>query len=281
MKKVLSVLLSLALFMVFVVAPSNASANSTGIGESVKRISTHYHPETGEVIGQTEVETFVNVTENKDNTKNIVLTTTVKTTNIDGTTEEYTNVDNIFYVDETEAYLNGVEVDMDEEIRLSDYENRSSIMSTSGGVSWLTSYKQEHIPSFGFIGGYTMKAYPYVQNGSTTLTGILMDPGSGGGTEITKYNWLNNSQYSDKVRIFMLYADQVLTSRENISISVPILLSQLGVAVLTVGTLLGLIGSAVAAGVTATLIWNESVAGRAAVENAYDVLNDEIVSGVR
>lgn len=278
MKKSMSLILCLALFMVFVVAPSNINANSVGLEEPVVRVTTHYDPETGEVIGETKAETSVKVSENKDGTKNIVIVTDVKTTHVDGTIEEYQNIDEILYVDESEAYINGAAVDMDQEIKLSDYENNYGIM---GGVSYLTSYTQENFPGYGWFAGYTMKAYPYVSGGGTTLSGIFMDPGTGGGTQITKYNWLNHSQYSSEVRIFMLYADQVATARNNISINVPILLTQLGVAAITVGTLLGLIGSAVAAGITATVIWNDSVAGRNAVENAYDVLNDEIVSGVR
>ncbi|MEQ6388311.1 hypothetical protein RZN22_03165 [Bacillaceae bacterium S4-13-58] len=127
----------------------------------------------------------------------------------------------------------------------------SSYLS-SGGVSWLTYYRETS------SNYYYLKAYKEPTNWA-------LDGGSG--TPRVRYSY-----GSYKVTDFKNLARVVAGARNDIAIATASLLSSLGVAVLGWWTVIALLGTGTAAAISAYTLYSASKTGKAAMKEAYYLL---------
>ncbi|OIJ11511.1 hypothetical protein BKP35_12275 [Anaerobacillus arseniciselenatis] len=275
MRKYISTLICFTLLFAFVIYPFNTAEASKKESENV--INSEYPVfdfENGDEIGITYITLKVKTDkvkkgEHKGKTIFTITNETI-TTYFDGTESVIREtVDEIIQLNNDEALVNDELVDLNAPIATIEQMNMPSIM---GGVSYLTSYSDNSVNKL-----TTMTSYERVKSFWSEEICIFLDPGCGGGSKLSKNAYTSGWQ-SNNIKWFKSYADQVASARSTINYNVPLLMAALGLTVLTLGSVLGALGSGIAAASFAANIYGAYQDGSSAVSNAYTTLKDDIVN---
>lgn len=138
------------------------------------------------------------------------------------------------------------EQEVDTLIKNTEVENNDmfNIMS-SGGFSWVTYYYKSDRGGY-WIKAKSMKGYFY-----GGLNAFMLDPKAATGTFVHKHTYLSSAQ-GGLLSSFMSRADSIRSARTEVTIEVAALMGALGLAVITVPTIIGTIaGTGAAAGIAA------------------------------
>ena len=138
------------------------------------------------------------------------------------------------------------EQEVDTLIKNTEVENNDmfNIMS-SGGLSWVTYYYKSDRGGY-WIKAKSMKGYFY-----GGLNAFMLDPKAATGTFVHKHTYLSSAQ-GGLLSSFMSRADSIRSARTEVTIEVAALMGALGLAVITVPTIIGTIaGTGAAAGIAA------------------------------
>jgi hypothetical protein len=158
-------------------------------------------------------------------------------------------------------YINGEKLSdelLNQEILLS--ESKDIISSTKNSLSAAAYYEK---------GGYTTLTYyneirpDYYSVYTWSDADFFLDKSAG------KYISKNVTEGNSRLATFKSYANDIYDYRTEISILSATLMIELGLAVITVATVLGAIAAGVAGAVTALTIWAKSDAAHSTLTNAY------------
>lgn len=139
-------------------------------------------------------------------------------------------------------------------------------IAASGGLSWITYYYSSS------RGGYFLKAGKMKGFLSGGLDAFMMDSSAVvSGSVITKHNYLQSDQ-GGLVSSFMSRADSISSARKSLLVDAAALAGALGVAVLTVTTIIGALTAAGAAGALAVRMYNTSDAAHGDIKRAYELV---------
>lgn len=139
-------------------------------------------------------------------------------------------------------------------------------LASSGGLSWVTYYYSSS------RGGYFLKAGKMKGFLSGGLDAFMMDSSAVvSGSVITKHNYLQSDQ-GGLVSSFMSRADSVSSARKSLLVDAAALMGALGIAVLTVATIVGALTAAGAAGALAVRMYNTSDAAHGDIQVAYNLV---------
>ncbi|WP_170005870.1 hypothetical protein [Bacillus fonticola] len=309
MKKIVYLLLILILSLAYV-SPSyaNAAQNSGAIEDKfsypIKSL------ETGEEIGVQTYEITSTIKELHDSVKEITLKITT-TEEFFSTGEEKVKTDEkvLVFEDEKLISINGetIKTDSDQEVLSLSESDQEKIkpyaeklrqgdldyteyveqlkgldldiyqdnqpedqpqfsIQSSGGLEWVTHYYSS------YQGGYYLEAHEMEGYFTGTLHSFMLDsdavvPDSG----ITKHNYLTSDQ-GGLVAQFMSRADSISSARTELSIEATALMGALGVGVLTIGTVIGALTAAGAAGAIAARMYSVSSSAHTDIERAYEIV---------
>lgn len=166
----------------------------------------------------------------------------------------------IINYDEYVEEIRNLDLDMVKDI---DQNDLVSSMAR-GGLSWITHYSKNS------NGKYTLKAGK--MKGYTTggLNSFMLDPKAAvSGSIITRTNTLTSNQ-GGLVSSFINKADSISSARAELAIEAAALMGLLGVAVLTVPTILGAITASGSAALVAARMYSVSSGAHTDIKNAYE-----------
>ncbi|WP_226675711.1 hypothetical protein [Rossellomorea aquimaris] len=142
-------------------------------------------------------------------------------------------------------------------------ENNQFQIAASGGLSWITYYYTSS------RGGYNLKAGKMT---GSSLNYLMLDSSAvQSGSMRYKHNYLQGSQ-GGLVASFMQRADSISGARSELITEAAALTAALGVAVLTLATVIGAIGAAGSAGLIAARMYNVSSGAHTNIKRCYELI---------
>lgn len=250
-KRILTTALATLLSLGVISLPNNNVIAASAATNNHTFSQKIYDIDTGFPVGEIKTSVSSNTKELSDGTKIVTLSKTVTISGNNQNNKTKKSVDTIKITPNGEYFINGKKLSKEELSK--PLINKVSSKAQSGGLSWLTSYNEINKDY------YVLRSYPDAD--------FWLDKGIG-----KQLTWYTKGNY--KVSDFKAYANTVSSCRSSLITLGSTLLAELGVAVLTVETVIGTISAGGAAAITAREIYSQSTTAHEAMANAYSILEN-------
>ncbi|MED1725130.1 hypothetical protein [Brevibacillus parabrevis] len=255
-KKIIAAALT---FSVLTLSASGVYAQSADSENLVDTFSyeREIHDENNNVIGVITTEVSREIKTEEDGTKVITLEKDIVEEYNDGEEEQYNKTHEIKITPSGEYYLNGEKLDEDflnQSVNVGE-KNKYAFKGESGG--YLATY-EEISPNFFKLASYKEANFFLDYSSRKTFTST----------------YVGEDNHARDINRFMTKADGVEDARDDISALTAALSAELGIAVITAGTVLGAIASGTAAAITASELLDASEEGHEDLEDAYYLIKN-------
>ncbi|MFF2531859.1 hypothetical protein ACFVS2_23400 [Brevibacillus sp. NPDC058079] len=214
--------------------------------------------ENNNVIGVVKTDVTREVKVEEDGTKVITLEKDIVEDYNEGEDEERKKVDEFIITASGEYYLNGEK--LSEEFLNQTYTGSENTLKASyNGVSG------------GYLAEYDEISKDYYKLESYKTTNFFLDRGS---AKTYTSTYVGEENHAADIAIFVSKADGVEDARDQVSLLTSALAAELGIAVLTVSTVIGAIAAGGAAAITASELVDASNDGLEDLEDAYNIIKN-------
>ncbi|MGF9910805.1 hypothetical protein [Brevibacillus porteri] len=214
--------------------------------------------ENNNVIGVVKTDVIREVKVEEDGTKVITLEKDIVEDYNEGEDEERTKVDEFKITASGEYYLNGEK--LSEEFLNQTYTGPENTLKASyNGVSG------------GYLAEYDEISKDYYKLESYKTTNFFLDRGP---AKTYTSTYVGEENHAADISIFVSKADGVENARDQVSLLTSALAAELGIAVLTVSTVIGAIAAGGAAAITASELVDASNDGLEDLEDAYNIIKN-------